>query len=328
MIKDKKTTIGYHCPFCGIPILNRVDIFSMSNKMLKLKCPCGESELVIQITKENKVRLTVPCIICPVTHSFTLSSSTFFDKELFFLTCTFTAIGICFFGRSDKVINAMKENEEELIKMFKAYDEYNADEYVYTSGFMKVNADDGENENDFEEDLFDDNDEFFMDDDDDDEFLEDFDELEDFEDDDYGEDIDWNRLLDNLMENIDKDIKSKAKKDNQGFEIYKGKGNGDNNVNADEITVDATEKIDFGKLKIKSPLIFEQILSIIYKMIEDKKIYCSCGTLGTFDGSMTIREDKIILECKICGAKREIKARTSSDLEYFFDIDALYLDED
>ena len=317
MIKDKKTTIGYHCPFCGTPILNKVDIFSMSNKLLRLRCPCKQGELVLQITKDNKVRITVPCIICPVTHTFTLSSNTFFEKELFFLTCTFTAIGICFFGRSDKVINSMKENEDELIEMFKAYDEYNdgeEEDYAYTEGFRKVGEEEKDNIKNF-------GDDFFMDDDDDDDF-DDFHYFDDFEED-KDDEFDWNDFLDDFIESMGKqgNPNDKTENDNQGFEIYKNNCENDGGV-----TIDADEKILLDRIKIRSPVIFEQIMSIIYKFLEEKKIYCLCDNPKNFDGAMTIKEDKIILECKICGAKREIKAKIPADLEYFYDIDAIYLD--
>ena len=338
MIKDKKTTIGYHCPYCGASILNKVDIFAMSNKLLKLKCVCGQSELVLQLTKDNKIRLTVPCIICPVTHTFTLSSPTFFDKDLFFLTCTFTAIGICFFGKGEKVINAMKENEEELIKMFKAYDESgdDDDEAEYTDGYKKVGAEDNDKKQDWDDDLFfidDDDDDYEDDEEDEDDYFGDFDDddLDDLVDEEAAE---WGEFLEEFIDELE-NLGNPNTADNKwrkGFEIYKGGGEAEADEEDETLKVSTetmaslAQKAILDEIRIKSPVIFEQIMSIIYKLIEEKRVHCLCDDTKEFDGLMTIEEDKIILECKNCGANREIKAKTSMDLEYIYDMEELYLD--
>jgi len=122
-IKGRDTMVGYHCPYCGMSILNRINIFSMDGNLIKMKCVCGGSELIVQMLKDNKFRLTVPCILCPNSHSFTLSSGTFFQKDLFAFSCKFTAINICFIGKGNRVYEALKINEEELIQTFAAYEE-------------------------------------------------------------------------------------------------------------------------------------------------------------------------------------------------------------
>ena len=95
----------------------------MSGNLLKLKCVCGSSELVVQMLRDNKYKITVPCILCPHSHSFTLSSGTFFQKDIFSLSCKFTAVDICFIGKDNKVYEALKQNEEDLVKTFAAYEE-------------------------------------------------------------------------------------------------------------------------------------------------------------------------------------------------------------
>ena len=117
MLTDRETTIAYHCPFCGLAIISSVNIFSINADMLRLKCSCGKSELVIQITKNKKVRLSVPCLACPSSHSFTLSSLSFFSKDIFCLSCTMSGIDICFFGEKNNVLRALAENEAELLEM-------------------------------------------------------------------------------------------------------------------------------------------------------------------------------------------------------------------
>ena len=140
MIKERDVTIGYHCPYCGLSIVNTVNIFLMADNLIKFKCVCGASELSVQALKNNKYKLTTPCILCPNPHSFTLSSSAFFNKELFPFSCKFTDVIICFLGKSTKVYDALRKNEEELIKLFAAFEEEYAGEGEppadYGGGFL------------------------------------------------------------------------------------------------------------------------------------------------------------------------------------------------
>ncbi len=118
MVLDKKeTTVAYRCPECGSSVMSLVGIFTLTADMIRLKCPCGGSELEIVYNKDKKVRIGVPCFLCPTPHSFLISSQMFFEKELFALPCSYSGIDICFIGRQDRVQNAMKESEEELLEM-------------------------------------------------------------------------------------------------------------------------------------------------------------------------------------------------------------------
>ena len=117
VLDQKQTTIAYRCPECGAVIRGAVGIFSLTADMIKLKCPCGGSELDIVYTKDKKVRLTIPCFVCPSPHSFLISSGVFFERELFTLACTYSGIDICFIGSEDAIDKAIAENEAELIEL-------------------------------------------------------------------------------------------------------------------------------------------------------------------------------------------------------------------
>lgn len=118
MVLDKKeTTVSYRCPECGASVTSMVGIFALTADMIRLKCPCGGSELEIVYTKDKKIRLSVPCFLCPSPHSYLISSSMFFDRDLFALPCSYSGIDICFIGKQDKVADAMKESENELREM-------------------------------------------------------------------------------------------------------------------------------------------------------------------------------------------------------------------
>ena len=87
VLDSKQTTVAYRCPHCGTGVMSAVNVFALSADMVKLKCPCGESEMPIVSSSESKFRLMVPCNFCAKPHQFTVSSSLFFGQELFTLQC-------------------------------------------------------------------------------------------------------------------------------------------------------------------------------------------------------------------------------------------------
>ena len=99
--------------------------------MLKLKCTCGESELILQKTSDGRVHLTVPCMVCPRAHHYTLSESLFFREDLFSLSCEMTGLDLCFIGGEEAVSAALDEAGETLLSLLSesGYDpEHDGDE--------------------------------------------------------------------------------------------------------------------------------------------------------------------------------------------------------
>ena len=117
VLTPKQTTIAYRCPHCGAGIMSAVGFFSLSGDMLKLKCDCGESELLIQRSRDGKIRLTVPCILCSKPHQYTVSSSLFFGRELFTLSCPYSDLNALFIGETNHVKAALAQNELELLEL-------------------------------------------------------------------------------------------------------------------------------------------------------------------------------------------------------------------
>ncbi len=113
--KNTESTIAYRCPHCGSGILSMVGVFALTGDMIKLKCDCGQSELIIQNARDGKLRLTVPCIMCPRPHQYVLSRTAFFDKALFTLPCGMTETDICFIGHKDEVLDALDRSEQQII---------------------------------------------------------------------------------------------------------------------------------------------------------------------------------------------------------------------
>ena len=117
VLNQKETTVAYRCPECGATVMSLVGIFTLTADMIRLKCPCGQSELEIVYTKDKKVRLNVPCFLCPTPHSYLISSGMFFEKDLFALPCSYSGIVVCFIGTKNRVQEALKKSEEELMEM-------------------------------------------------------------------------------------------------------------------------------------------------------------------------------------------------------------------
>ena len=117
VLNSKETTNAYRGPACGKFILGMVGIFSLSGDLIKLKCDCGGSELKIAYTNDRKLRITVPCMFCPAPHTYVLSSGAFFDRDLLALSCTYSSLDICFIGNREKVIEAAKESDKQLLSL-------------------------------------------------------------------------------------------------------------------------------------------------------------------------------------------------------------------
>jgi len=114
ILNQKQTTVAYRCPRCGSIVLSLVGAFALSADMIRLKCPCGESDLTAVYTKDKKVRLSVPCFLCPTPHTFTVSSQMFFDAKLITFPCPYSGLGICFVGPEARVSEATSVAEAEL----------------------------------------------------------------------------------------------------------------------------------------------------------------------------------------------------------------------
>ena len=97
--------------------MSAVGLFALKADMLKLKCECGKSEMTIVYSKDGKVRLTVPCIICPNPHIYTVSEKLFFERELFLLPCAYSDINIGFLGETNQVKAELARTELELLDL-------------------------------------------------------------------------------------------------------------------------------------------------------------------------------------------------------------------
>ncbi|MBO5439872.1 MAG: hypothetical protein J6A53_04370 [Clostridia bacterium] len=121
IIEPKKTTLAYRCPACGGVPTSIVGAFSLSGDLFKLKCDCGGSFLTVQKASDGQFRLTVPCVSCPRPHDYLLSKNVFFNSDSFIIPCSLCGIDICFLGHEDKVSEAIKYSNDEIVKMLGDY---------------------------------------------------------------------------------------------------------------------------------------------------------------------------------------------------------------
>lgn len=118
MILEPKTThVAYRCPECGTTVYGLVGKFALSADMLRLKCECGGSHLDIAVTNEQKLRLSVPCIFCKTNHSYVVSQSIFFGRELFLLNCPYANMDIGFIGDKEKTDAELERTGAELERL-------------------------------------------------------------------------------------------------------------------------------------------------------------------------------------------------------------------
>lgn len=118
-ISDKTTVVASRCPECGAIIADRINIFNMSCGHHNIKCKiCGKSNLTISMSADGKVRLSVPCLVCPHPHPYTLASTSFFNKDLFLLQCSYSGLDVCFIGEEEKVDEALRLSAKQLKELF------------------------------------------------------------------------------------------------------------------------------------------------------------------------------------------------------------------
>lgn len=117
VLESKQTTVAYRCPHCGAGVISAVGMFSLAADMVKLKCSCGQSEMELVYSKDGKVRIKVPCMICPSGHSYTVSRNIFFGRDVFVLPCPISDINICFMGNLDHVKFELSRTELELLEI-------------------------------------------------------------------------------------------------------------------------------------------------------------------------------------------------------------------
>ena len=115
---QKARNIVYRCDECGSAVFGLVGKFAKIGDMLRLKCSCEKpSALDIGILKDDKIRLSVPCLFCKQNHSFTVSEQIFLERDKFALSCPYTGMDIVFIGVEDKLEAELVRTDEEIRRL-------------------------------------------------------------------------------------------------------------------------------------------------------------------------------------------------------------------
>ena len=143
VLENKQSTVAYRCPICGSGVMSVVDAFRLSADMVKLKCTCGVSEMTMVRTGDGKIRFTVPCILCPNPHSYTVSSSLFFGKDLFVLPCPYSDINIAMMGETNHVKAELSRTELQLLDMLEesginSFDDIKGEQYLTDPQVLQI----------------------------------------------------------------------------------------------------------------------------------------------------------------------------------------------
>lgn len=111
----RQRNIAYRCPDCGSAAIGLIGKFALHSGMLRLKCGCPEANALDVIpAADNKVKLSVPCLLCRQNHAFTVSEQLFFDRESLGLSCPYSGIDIAFIGGEEEINSQLSRTEQEL----------------------------------------------------------------------------------------------------------------------------------------------------------------------------------------------------------------------
>ena len=131
---EKKRAFGYICPACGESVYAERTEFALSAAAVAVVCDCGKSEMSVSKSADGKLRFTVPCLVCPTPHVFTVSESLFFGKELFTLQCPFVLdLTLACFGETENVKAELARGELALMDLMEkngieSFDSFRDDE--------------------------------------------------------------------------------------------------------------------------------------------------------------------------------------------------------
>jgi transcription elongation factor Elf1 len=116
-IRPQDTVVAYRCPACGKSVISVTGVFALTGDMIKLKCGCGESELLMKNEAFDKVRLTLPCLFCAHPHQVVISKEVLVNNEIFSYACSNSGAEIFFSGTKGEVLKAIEEADRDLAEL-------------------------------------------------------------------------------------------------------------------------------------------------------------------------------------------------------------------
>lgn len=117
-----KTQIAYRCPECGMATVGFFGGFAGVSDMLRLRCKCNASSLEIKKQREEKLRLSVPCVYCKSSHSYTFADSISKREEITKISCPYANMDIAFIGDAEDVSRELERTALELERVIKSFE--------------------------------------------------------------------------------------------------------------------------------------------------------------------------------------------------------------
>lgn len=116
-LRPQDTTVAYRCPACGKSVVSVTGVFALTGDMIKLKCGCGESELLLKNEGFDKMRVTMPCLFCARPHNMVISKEVLTTHEIFSYACPNSGAEIFFSGSKGEVLKALEEADRDLAEL-------------------------------------------------------------------------------------------------------------------------------------------------------------------------------------------------------------------
>ena len=136
MNTERKTRIAYRCAYCGSVISADISPDMLTHSFTLPCTECRKSKLEMTVTSDDKVKLIVPCLMCPHPHPYVVSKDIFFGRDIFMLPCSFTGLDICFIGDEDFVEDEIDRSGAEIKQMTEAEDEKDVEAKKNAAGLV------------------------------------------------------------------------------------------------------------------------------------------------------------------------------------------------
>lgn len=104
MKHENMTTLAYRCPSCGAILTFDIKRERLERGKLTIPCiQCSKSSAEVSLSPSGTVNITVPCLVCPHSHPYSMSAEMFFSKDIYCFPCSFSGLDICFIGEDELV---------------------------------------------------------------------------------------------------------------------------------------------------------------------------------------------------------------------------------
>ena len=128
---DGARIAAYRCPFCGGGVMSAVNLAGIAQnpaagKRFRLRCANPDCDSVkqklhvgmdVEAVDGNKIRFSVPCLLCGGTHTADVDAGLLASREIFMLQCPNYGADICFTGELKNVKYELSRSELELLDM-------------------------------------------------------------------------------------------------------------------------------------------------------------------------------------------------------------------